>query len=160
MNVHHASLFPDLIGASDYCNLLMEEAHRQQAIEEGAIEKEVSDTVKLGDEVTAEIIPAEVPEDLNEVERLTALLNGPEKSSQVEPGRIQLIAKQLSKEFEKHKVVDWESRDAIQAKLRNIARVILRKYSYPVALRDPVIEKILAALPEAQKDESEGEQEE
>ena len=81
MNVHHASLFPDLIGASDYCNLLMEEAHRQQAIEEGAIEKEVSDTVKLGDEVTAEIIPAEVPEDLNEVERLTALLNGPEKSS-------------------------------------------------------------------------------
>ncbi|NWH04116.1 FRG domain-containing protein [Desulfobacter latus] len=160
MNVHHASLFPDLIGASDYCNLLMEEAHRQQAIEEGAIEKEVSDTVKLGDEVTAEIIPAEVPEDLNEVERLTALLNGPEKSSQVEPGRIQLIAKQLSKEFEKHKVVDWESRDAIQAKLRNIARVILRKYSYPVALRDPVTEKILAALSEAQKDESEGVQEE
>jgi hypothetical protein len=160
MNVHHASLFPDLIGASDYCNLLMEEAHWQQAIEEGAIEKEVSDTVKLGDEVTAEVIPAEVPEDQNEVERLTALLDGPEESSQVEPGRIQLIAKQLSKEFEKHKVVDWESRDAIQAKLRNIARVILRKYGYPVALRDPVIEKILAALPGAQKDEREGEQEE
>ena len=28
MNVHHASLFPDIIGASDYCNLLMEEEHQ------------------------------------------------------------------------------------------------------------------------------------
>ena len=154
MNVHHASLFPDLIGASDYCNLLMEEEHRQQAIEEGAIEIQVSDSVVVGDEVTAVVIPAEVPEDLNEVEILAALLNGPEESSQVEPGRIQLIAKQLSKEFEKHKVVDWESRDAIQAKLRNVARVILRKYGYPVTVRDQVVEKLIESVVEQPGDEN------
>ena len=154
MNVHHASLFPDLIGASDYCNLLMEEEHRQLSIEEGAIETQVLATIGIGAEAIAEVIPAVVPEDLNEVERLAALLNKPEESSQVEPGRIQLIAKQLSKEFEKHKVVDWESRDAIQAKLRNVARVILRKYGYPVTARDQVVDKILDNMPEAKQDDS------
>ena len=88
------------------------------------------------------------------MERLAALLNGPEESSQVEPGRIQLIAKQLSKEFEKHKVVDWESRDAIQAKLRNVARVILRKYGYPVTIRDQVVEKLIESVVEQPGDEN------
>ena len=147
MNVHHASLFPDLLGASDYCNLLMEEEHRQQAIEEETIEIQSSEHVVVSDEVTVKVQPADgEAQDPDEVERLAALLNEPEESAQVEPGRIQLIAKQLSKDFKKHKVVDWESRDAIQAKLRNVARVILRKYGYPVAARDPIVEKLLEAV--------------
>lgn len=146
MNVHHASLFPDLLGASDYCNLLMEEEHRQQAIIDGAIEIQASDTISFSDEATAEVIPADTPEDLDEVGRLVAILGEPEESSQVEPGRIQLIAKQLSKEFEKHKVVDWENRDTIQAKLRNVARVLLRKYGYPVVVRDQVVDKLIESV--------------
>ena len=143
MNVHHASLFPDLLGASDYCNLLMEEEHRQQAIEKEARESEVTEHLSMSDEVTVEVKPAGGVEDLDEVARLAAILAGPEASSQVEPGRIQLIAKQLSKEFEKHKVVDWESRETIQAKLRTVTRVILRKYGYPAALRDKIVESVL-----------------
>ncbi|MDY0223181.1 MAG: FRG domain-containing protein [Desulfobacterium sp.] len=146
MNVHHASLFPDLIGASDYCNLLMEEEYRQQVIDEEQIGIQLTENVVVSDEAAGEPHQADKPEDLKEVEPLTAILNEPKESSQVEPGRIQLIAKQLSKEFEKHKVVDWESRDTIQAKLRNVTRVILRKYGYPAAVREQLIEKILEVM--------------
>lgn len=146
MNVHHASLFPDLLGASDYCNLLMEEEHRQQSIDDAEQEISIEDKLVFSDEATAIITPAEDHEDPNEVDRLAEILRHPDQSSQVELGRIQLIAKQLTKEFEKHKVVDWENRDAIQAKLRNVARVILRKYGYPAALRDQIVENLLEAV--------------
>jgi hypothetical protein len=40
-------------------------------------------------------------------------------------------------------VVDWDMRDAEQAKLRNIARTTLRKYGFPLTSREVVVEKIL-----------------
>jgi len=147
MNVHHASLFPDLLGASDYCNLLMEEEHRQQAFEEESMEIQSADRKEINERVTLEVQPTDGKNsELNEVERLATLLNEPEERPRLEPGRVQLLAKLLNKEFEKHKVVDWESRDAVQAKLRNVARVILRKYDYPVAIRDQVVEKLIESV--------------
>ena len=146
MNVHHASLFPDLLGASDYCNLIMEEEYRQQSIEIAARPLQIEERAVISEEVTAEVIHAEKPEDQDETEKIASILKASPESSQVEPGRIQLIAKQLSKEFEKHKVVDWESRETIQAKLRNVTRVILRKYGYPAALRDKIVENVLEAV--------------
>jgi len=58
-------------------------------------------------------------------------------------GRIQLIANQLAKELKKHKVVDWDTRESVQAKLRNVARATLRKYGYPLLSREPVVEKLI-----------------
>jgi hypothetical protein len=45
--------------------------------------------------------------------------------------------------IEKYKMVDWETRDAVQARLRNIIRVVLRKYGYPPYFRDQVVENVL-----------------
>lgn len=42
------------------------------------------------------------------------------------------------------KVVNWETRDAVQARLRNVVRVVLRKYGYPQTLREQVAEQVLA----------------
>src|SRR5690606_38033085 len=36
MNVHHASLFPDLIGASDYCNITTAEAEEEASLAQAA----------------------------------------------------------------------------------------------------------------------------
>lgn len=139
MNVHHASLFPDLLGASDYCNLLMEEEHRQQAINDAAKELRLVDEISVVDELKIELIKAEKPVDVGQTERIAMVLREPAESSQVEPGRIQLIAQQMLKELDKYMVVDWESRDTIQAKLRNVSRIILRKNNYPSQVREPVI---------------------
>ncbi len=143
MNVHHASLFPDLIGASDYCNILMEEAQQIQAIAEATKEVGVAEHVAVSEEVVVTVIPAESTTEESEAASLVELLKSADGSEQVEPGRIQLIADQLAKELKKNKVVDWETRDAAQAKLRNVARAILRKYGFPFLSREAVVEKLV-----------------
>lgn len=143
MNVHHASLFPDLIGASDYCNILMEEAQQIQAIAEAAKVVGVSEHVGVSEEVVVTVTHAETEAEESEAASLVELLKSAEGSEQVEPGRIQLIAEQLAKELKKNKVVDWETRDAAQAKLRNVARAILRKYGFPFLSREAAVEKLI-----------------
>ncbi|EON19375.1 HsdR family type I site-specific deoxyribonuclease [Cupriavidus sp. GA3-3] len=54
-----------------------------------------------------------------------------------------MIAQELAQSLERNQVVDWESRDAAQARLRNAARVILRKLGYPASLRDEVAERVV-----------------
>ena len=39
--------------------------------------------------------------------------------------------------------MDWETREAVQARLRNVVRVVLRKYGYPQVLREQVAEQVL-----------------
>lgn len=145
MNVHHASLFPDLLGASDYCNLVMEEDYREQSIAEAAIRLEVAPSVieTSSDTVTLVVTTPEPTLEEGEESNLVELLKTPAESAQVEPGRIQLIASQLAKELKKHRVVDWDKRGDAQARLRNIARVTLRKMGYPQSVREEIVEKII-----------------
>jgi hypothetical protein len=71
------------------------------------------------------------------------VLRAPAEAQQVEPGRIPLIAQELAKVIASNKVVDWDKREAVQARLRNGVRVVLRKYAYPSVLRDRVTEQVL-----------------
>ncbi|MDP3858734.1 MAG: FRG domain-containing protein [Stagnimonas sp.] len=144
MNVHHASLFPDLLGASEYCNVMTTEAELIAATAAQQRDKspEVATTeiVTFADHAEAVVIPAAVVATLNSIEDALRLRPG---SEQVEPGRIKLMAEELAVSIDKNKVVDWETRDAVQARLRNVARVVLRKYGYPQALREQVAEQVL-----------------
>ena len=54
-----------------------------------------------------------------------------------------LMAEELAASIAKNKVVDWETRDAVQARLRNVVRVVLRKYGYPQTLREQVVEQVM-----------------
>lgn len=138
MNVHHASLFPDLMGASDYCNLFTAERERLLAEQN----KSVSQVSEESDHSQAtEIVEHDV--DQQNINTLIDLLGVPEESHEVEPGRIQLIAEELSKAISKSKLVDWQTRETIQAEIRSTTRVLLRKYGYPVNGRDYIIENVL-----------------
>lgn len=142
MNVHHASLFPDLIGASEYCNLLVAEERRQYEIEKFAkVDAMVTTSTK-----TATTIPSEEPlANLDEIAAIADVLveHG---GRQVEPGRIQLIAEHLSKRLEQLKVVDWFIRDSAMAKIRSMIRIALRKFGYPGAEMDKTAEAIISML--------------
>ena len=138
MNVHHAGLFPDLIGAADYCNTL---------ITEQELERLVSLTPVKVDEKEKESKEQDLPDKqeikAEDITSIIEILTLSDTSKEVEPGRIQLIAEELSKGLQKNKLVDWEQRDSIQARLRNKTRVLLRKYGYPQKLREEVVNKVI-----------------
>lgn len=142
MNVHHASLFPDLIGAADYCNILAEE----KAAEDERLKEE--ETIKAQSKIAPKPIQtAESTETLPEmgipVEGIEGILTEPEEAAQVEPARIIALTKELSSMLQQEKAVDWKNRESVQARLRIMAKVTLRKYGYPASIRDSVAELIV-----------------
>lgn len=142
MNVHHASLFPDLIGASEYCNILTAEAEQVAEIARLAARK-VASTVQATED--APVAEAPMPESGSATaQSIEDILRQPAEAAQVEPGRIGLIAQELAKAIEQNKVVDWDTRDAVQARLRIAVRVLLRKLGYPTNARETVVEHVLA----------------
>lgn len=138
MNVHHASLFPDLIGAADYCNIFMAELEREKALQQRKVDP-VREPV---------IVESGQPEQPSRpvgknAGSILELLKSTPESQEVEPNRIQLIADELNKYLSKSMVVDWQARDTVQAEMKNATRVLLRKYGYPVTARDTIVENIL-----------------
>ncbi|MEZ5702932.1 MAG: DUF3387 domain-containing protein [Burkholderiaceae bacterium] len=140
MNVHHASLFPDLIGASDYCNILTAEA--EQAAEIARQAAKAAGKRAATSRRTESVVEAPVaatgspPEHRRRVAR-------PGRSPAGGPGHVPLIAQELAKVIASNKVVDWDKREAVQAQMRTAIRVLLRKYGYPPVLREAVVEQVL-----------------
>lgn len=142
MNVHHASLFPDLIGASDYCNILTAEAEQADEIARQAAKAAASAPSPAVEPMEP---AAEAPvAAAGALQSIEDVLRAPAEAQQVEPGRIPLIAQELAKVIAGSKVVDWDKRDAVQAQMRTAIRVLLRKYGYPPSVRDAVVEQVLA----------------
>ena len=142
MNVHHASLFPDLLGASEYCNVIATESHLEEQARQRVEQQPVTGIMQTAEQPDS--FHAEGTVSVEDTRSIEDLLRAPAGTEQVEPGRIPLIAEELAASIAKNKVVDWETRDAVQARLRNIVRVVLRKYGYPQVLREQVAEQVLA----------------
>ena len=147
MNVHHASLFPDLIGASDYCNILTAEAEQVSEIARQAAKAAANVSAPAAEPPTpaADTSPA----DANSAHSIQDVLRAPAEAQQVEPGRVAVIAQELARVLASNQVVDWDKREAVQARLRNGIRVVLRKFGYPQVLRDTVTEQVLELVKKA-----------
>jgi hypothetical protein len=146
MNVHHASLFPDLIGASLFCNIMVAE-QAQQMREEEIAKRKLLEGVASTPEAVAEIV-AEPAQEL--IAALQNVLTAPADSAQVEASRLELIARELAAEIAKNQYVDWDKRESIKAAMRNAARVVLRKYGYPASVREEVLDKLFEVIGAAQ----------
>ena len=44
---------------------------------------------------------------------------------------LKVIAQELTNKLRKSVRVDWQKREIVRAKMRNMIRIILRKYKYP-----------------------------
>jgi hypothetical protein len=143
MNVHHASLFPDLIGASEYCNLLVAEERRDYELELSAlrIQKELESVDDDVDELPEHVFVGD-----DKDSPVIASILHTHAASQVEPGRIQLIAEKLAKDLDKLKTIDWRIRENIQSQMRTNMRITLRKFGYPIGQRDESIAAIMEYL--------------
>ena len=141
MNVHHASLFPDLLGAAQYCNLLIDEQNLilQDELADKIFE-EMLEHAASQDKQTEEIEASK-----SDIKSLLNIISQPNETKQVEKSRLNLIAQSLESELKKYKYIDWDKRESTKAKMRNAARTILRNYGYPADIRDKVVDQILEA---------------
>lgn len=146
--MHHASLFPDLIGASDYCNITTSEAEEEASLAR-AVERErsnASQIVQVPSVPNVDVVEAPIIASEQMAFNIEAILRAHPDAQQVEPGRISLMASELFHDISKHQVVDWEKREDVQARMRNVIRVTLRKNGYPSQLRDGAVDQIIDAV--------------
>ena len=53
------------------------------------------------------------------------------------------IALELTQKLRNSTTVDWQKRDSVRARLRNLVRITLRRYKYPPDLQEQAIELVL-----------------
>ena len=146
MNVHHASLFPDLIGASEYSNLLVAEERARYELEQSAERAAESTTSAADIENQATVSPPSASvSDTGEVAWFAMLLDNLAENT-LDQGRAQLVAEKISTALNTLKTVDWQKRETIQSQMRTRIRVLLRKHSYPENQREAVTGEIMGYL--------------
>jgi hypothetical protein len=147
MNVHHASLFPDVLGAADYCNILAEEEAKERLLQRHAVRKPIeAPTTSVAAPVEAELPHDAKPGESVQVAGFEEILRVPAEAEQVEPGRMAAIADELKAALSQEKAVDWKDRESVQARLRVVAKVTLRKFGYPASVRDAVADRLVESM--------------
>lgn len=131
MNIHHASLFPDLIGSSGYCNDLIREALLARQVKSMDVESTENldkplmristnswDKHKLDPSSTKSVL-------------LESLIVDESIRSKVSPYELNDVVGDLLKFINEKAGVDWYKKEPVLARLRNIVRRALRKNNFP-----------------------------
>lgn len=131
MNIHHASLFPDLIGASGYCNDLIRDA----IIASKPSVNETSDVEEQADSSTLASSPGWDKHRLTSgdirSELLESLITEEKQRNSITPSKLGLVVDELLSFINESAGVDWYKKDSIKARLRNVVRRSLRKQQFP-----------------------------
>ncbi len=142
MNVHHASLFPDLIGAADYSNILIEEWEQNRKDKE-AIILQPEPIIIVPPSIHTEIIVSKPSIESQNVTSIVELLIDPlQQEETLEKDLINRIAFEIAKIITEYKEVDFEERDDLALELKSKIRVVLRRLNYPENYRESTIYNI------------------
>ena len=138
MNVHHASLFPDLIGAADYCNVFISEIEKNKVI------KTINPEAKaFHSEPQQPSFEGSIPK-ANASNSIIDLLLTPAEASSVDTEKLHFMANEIANTLAKGKLIDWQERDSLKESMLAKTRIILRKAGYPESAREYVIKNILS----------------
>ena len=151
MNIHYGSLFPDVIGASGYCNELISEAlenrNKPKPVEEEKPVEVVTPTIvkdfiiNESDTVMRELILSLVVDDVVKKKVSEAKLKG--------------IVKQVLSFIENKAGVDWYVRDSQLSRLKNIIRRRLKDIQFPDDFISAAAESVSSKAAEMSQHEEE-----
>ena len=142
MNVHHASLFPDLIGAADYSNILIEEweQHRQ---DRQAVLLKPEPIIIAPPSIHAEIFVPSPTIESQDIEFIVEVLHEPLPQDEIlEEDLSNKIAYEIAKTITDYKEVDFEERGDLALEFKAKLRLVLRKLNYPESYRESAIYNI------------------
>ena len=79
----------------------------------------------------------------DEVAFYDALANNESAVRELGDDILKKIAHELVEKLRKSTTVDWQVRDSVRAKIRNMVRILLRRYKYPPDKADEAIDLVL-----------------
>lgn len=132
MNIHHANLFPDLMGAADYCNLLSEfqpENKPQKPTESSTTNNEHFPTPNIECLTNS----SSFDKDIKQVLSLYPAIPKEELNE---------LTSKLQNILQTNMVIDWKTRDDIQAKIKIAWRRILYQTKVDKAQIDKILDKL------------------
>ena len=75
--------------------------------------------------------------------RSDALANNESAVRELGDEILRTIAHELVEKLRNSVTVDWQKRESVRARLRNIVRILLRRYKYPPDKQDEAVELVL-----------------
>jgi hypothetical protein len=146
MNIHPASLFPDLIGAARNCNKLLEEKY-ERPTSPSTIPAQAVERLAATDEAKATVVaqPTGLPTEWS-IQSGTELQRSLVANGRTGDDYIGL-EREIQAELASHLAqVDWQTRESAIAKMRNVVKVVLRRNNYPEAGRDTIVQDLFTEV--------------
>jgi hypothetical protein len=144
MNIHYGSIFPDIIGASGYCNELIKEHISLLRADESSVEvaRDSGFEVRPSHGLRYSGALASI---LSELSLVEALFVTDEIKNKVTDSTVKALMKLVYDFVENQAGVDWYDRDSQKSRLRTIIRRALREMSFD----DNYIGEVAKSLTEA-----------
>lgn len=73
-----------------------------------------------------------------------ALANDPSAIREMADDTLKALARELTEKLRKSTTVDWQKRESVRARLRNLVRITLRRHKYPPEYTDDAVQLVLS----------------
>lgn len=115
--------------------------YHNRAIETAQV---IEELIKMAKDMTADAEMAEKSGlSSDEIAFYRALIQNESAVKELGDNNLRALAKYVTEQLRKSTTVDWQVRDSVRAKLRNLVRRALRKWKYPPDKADEAIELCL-----------------
>lgn len=148
MNIHHASLFPDLIGASGYCNDLIREALLARQPKQEESENKVIPQPPLTSVPSSSWEKHRLEATNTKVVLLESLVIDESIRGKFSANDLEKVITDLLSFINEKAGVDWYKKEATLARLRNIIRRDLRKLNFPDDFISPAANAVISSAAE------------
>ena len=138
-----ARMKTDVVSEKKYSDLIMEtlRKYHNRAIETAQVIEELINIAK--EMAEDEELAANSGLNVDEIAFYRALIQNESAVRELGDNKLRELAKYVTMHLRKSTTVDWQVRDSVRAKLRNLVRRALRKWKYPPDKADEAIELCL-----------------
>ncbi len=138
-----ARMKTDIVSEKKYSDRIMESLRKyhNRAIETAQV---IEELIALAKEMEADLAEAEkLGLNHDEISFYRALIQNESAVRELGDNNLRDLAKFITEQLRKSTTVDWQVRDSVRAKLRNLVRRALRRWKYPPDKADEAIELCL-----------------
>jgi type I restriction enzyme R subunit len=135
-----ARMKTDVVSEKKYSDRIMKtlRKYHNRAIETAQV---IEELIKMAKEMEADLAEAEkLGLNPDEIAFYRALIQNESAVKELGDNNLRELAKFITVQLRKSTTVDWQVRDSVRAKLRNLVRRALRKWKYPPDKSDEAIE--------------------